>query len=434
MQRRFRPIGSITRIAVVVMAIVVAHANGTQAASVMKIYGFKDPALGFRAVSGYLTAGPGVLYGYASSGLTESGTYIPGGLFELVPPTDGNGPWVSHTLLLSPKDQSFELPLGGPLLLDVAGNLFGETTSDGPAFAGTVFELSPPAAGSTKWTFRNIFTFRAARQGAYPTGGLTAGPNGVLYGTAQAGGHHDDGVVFSLTPPASAGDEWTETVLWRFGLGKDGSVPYGAPALGPGGEVYGVTGYGGVHGMGRVFMLTPPAAGASTWQETVLHDFAGTADGATPYAGLVRDAAGTLYGIASTSGPDSYGTAYALQPPASGDTAWSFTLLHAFSGMPDAYSPQQPLVIQTDGSLIGISMYGGNYVPSFDGVGAIFKLTPPAVGQTAWSEKVIYNFGDLAATVGELPGSALTSLGGALFGTTTSGGPDGHGAAFELQP
>ncbi len=426
--------GSRVGIAVLVGVTECALGTGVQAASVTEIYGFKQPESGFRPVGSALTAGPdGRLYGFTASSLSESGTYLPGGLFDLVPPADGHGRWTAHLLLRTPKYQSFELPLGGPLLLDAAGNLFGETTNDGPALSGTIFEMIPPATAADDWTYQTILTFRGGGDGAAPSGGLTEGPDGVLYGTTQAGGENENGVAFSLAPPASVGAPWTETVLWRFGSGTDGSVPYCAPVLGAGGELYGTTGYGGAHAMGAVFMLTPPATGQTKWHERLLHEFAGSTDGGNPYASLVRDAAGTLFGTASTGGPKVYGTAFALSPPADGGP-WKFKMLHAFSGMPDAYSPEQPMILQPDGSLFGITLYGGNYPESFDGVGAIFKLTPPPAGKTQWSEKVVYSFGDDLSTVGELPANALADSGGAFFSTTVEGGPYGHGAAFKFVP
>lgn len=426
--------GSRVGSALLVGVLVCALGTGVQAASVTEIYGFTQPDSGFRPVPSALTAGPdGRLYGFTASSLSESGTYLPGGLFDLVPPADGHGLWKAHLLLLTPKYQSFELPLGGPLLLDEAGNLFGETTNDGPALSGTIFEMIRPATAADHWKFQTILNFRGGGDGAYPSGGLTEGPDGVLYGTAAMGGENENGVAFSLTPPVSAGAPWTETVLWRFGSGADGSVPYCAPVLGASGELYGTTGYGGAHALGAVFMLTPPATGESKWHERLLHDFTGAADGGNPYASLVRDAAGTLFGIASSGGPKSYGTAFALTPPVNG-RPWKFKMLHAFSGKPDADSPEQPLILQPDGSLLGISMFGGNYADSFDGVGAIFKLTPPPAGKTEWTEKVVYNFGDGLPTVGELPPNALTESGGAFFGATVEGGPYGDGAAFKFVP
>ena len=85
----------------------------------------------------------------------------------------------------------------------------------------------------------------------------------MLYGTTYLGGNshmcfiatdeHGCGTVFSLTPPASSGGAWTETMLHSFGDGRDGAYPNGGLVVGSGGVLYGNTttgGGGGVAGSG----------------------------------------------------------------------------------------------------------------------------------------------------------------------------------------
>lgn len=372
-----------------------------------------------------------MLYGVSPSGLTEDGTYIPGGLYELVPPLGGHGQWIDLKLLSVPEYFAFEEPSVGPLLIDKDGDIFGEANG-GPSGNGEVFEFIAPNAKSTKWTFHVICSFWNYRDGVGPSGGLNIDANGVLYGTTQGGGISGAGTVFSLTPPTTPGGAWTEKVLWSFTGGADGNTPYGPPSVGAAGEVYGVTGYGGKNGKGLVYRLTPPVSGVTPWTQTVLHEFSGTADGQTPTGGLVRDATGRLFGIASDDGPKGHGVAFALVPPSKEDAAWSFEVLHAFTGPPDAYSPQNRLTLQTDGSLIGLSTYGGSYPASFAGLGAIFKLTPPAVGKTAWTEKILYSFGYDQSAVGDLPIYGLVQSGDVLYGSTIDGGANGSGAVFEV--
>jgi uncharacterized repeat protein (TIGR03803 family) len=81
------------------------------------------------------------------------------------------------------------------------------------------------------------------------------GPNGVLYGTTS-GGASNYGAVFELTPPASSGGSWTETILHSFTGGADGGVPNGL-TLAPDGTLYGTTLGGGTNAEGTVFALTP---------------------------------------------------------------------------------------------------------------------------------------------------------------------------------
>ena len=87
------------------------------------------------------------------------------------------------------------------------------------------------------------------------------------------------------------------------------------------GNVYGTTSIGGVSGNGTVFELVK----ANSWKETILHYFQNTSDGATPYAGLISDAAGNLYGGATQGGTGGGGTIFELSP--SGAT-WTFTVLY----------------------------------------------------------------------------------------------------------
>ena len=83
------------------------------------------------------------------------------------------------------------------------------------------------------------------------------GGNGALYGTTYQGGTANDGTVFRLTPPATSGDAWKETVLYHFSGGKDGGEPQAPPLL-LHGMLYGTTSTGGATGHGTVFKLVAP--------------------------------------------------------------------------------------------------------------------------------------------------------------------------------
>jgi uncharacterized repeat protein (TIGR03803 family) len=74
------------------------------------------------------------------------------------------------------------------------------------------------------------------------------------------------------------------------------------------GSLYGTTSGGGTN-FGVIFKVTPSSDG---WTETVLHTFAGS-DGGGP-SGLIRDAAGNLYGTTSEFGPENAGTVFKLTP------------------------------------------------------------------------------------------------------------------------
>ncbi len=182
------------------------------------------------------------------------------------------------------------IPSAG-LIFDAAGNLYGTTGLGGTDGVGTVFELTRAGGG---WTEQVLYNF--GTDGAYPGGGLTFDSAGNLYGTTGEGGIHILGTVFELTPTVGGG--WTETVLHNFGSGTDGAYPGAGVTFDAAGNLYGTTQYGGTYnscsgGCGTVFELTPTAGGG--WTEQVLLNFNGTG-GANPYAGLIFDGAGNLYG------------------------------------------------------------------------------------------------------------------------------------------
>ena len=109
--------------------------------------------------------------------------------------------------------------------------------------------------------------------------------------------------------------------------------------------------------------------------ETVLYSFTGS-DGAGPIAGLIADKDGALYGTTLNGGTAGYGTVFKLTPPAKGQTAWTPTVLHSFTNS-DGSSPNAGLIADNSGALYGTTAGGGT---AFSGT--VFKLTPPAKGET----------------------------------------------------
>ena len=99
--------------------------------------------------------------------------------------------------------------------------------------------------------------------------------------------------------------------------GQDGNFPIGDLITDASGNLYGVTKWGFYdnYSCGYVFKLTAASGGA--WKTTVLHTFNGTLSDCNPWAGLVMDGAGNLYGTAvETYG---YGAVYELSPTFAGD-------------------------------------------------------------------------------------------------------------------
>lgn len=134
-----------------------------------------------------------------------------------------------------------------------------------------------------------------------------------IFGTATTGGLHGSGIVFQLTPAQSG--EWDFKTLYSFQGAPDGVFPYGAVLFDAAGNIYGTTYYGGTHGLGVVYQLSPTTSGE--WSETVLHSFRPRNDGHSSISNLVFDAAGNLYGTTSEGGLGS-GTIFKLAPGPNG--------------------------------------------------------------------------------------------------------------------
>lgn len=310
------------------------------------------------------------------------------------------------------------------LIVDRAGNLYGTTVEGGDSGSGTVFMLAPSSQG---WTETVLYSFRGGADGSEPYGGVTLDGAGNLYGTTVVGGTGGTcvdsgcGVVFKLT---RSGGTWTETVIHNFLGGNDGYGPGAGVTLGRNGALYGMTPTGGANGVGVIYELKPDQNGA--WTEQVIHTFTGGADGATGSAGrLISDTAGNLYGVATVGGGNGDGTAFELAPTGSGK--WQLNPLYAFKGSPDAGYPYGALVFDTAGNLYGTTYYDGA-----NNLGSVYKLAR-ADGQ--WIETVLYSF--KGGTDGSGPISNLTfDANGNLYGTTSEGGASacGCGTVFRLTP
>lgn len=138
---------------------------------------------------------------------------------------------------------------------------------------------------------------------------LVFGPDGDLYGVGD-GGLYFYGVVFKLTQNSDG--TWSESVIYAFqGTPTDGAGPVGPLVFDQAGNLYGATSGGGASNWGTVFKLVPSSGGQ--WNEVILYQFTGGADGANPSSGVIMDAAGNLYGT-TTNGGDDEGVVYEITP------------------------------------------------------------------------------------------------------------------------
>ena len=325
----------------------------------------------------------------------------------------------------------------GPLIFDVAGNLYG-TTSRGTDSGGTVFELTPGSDGT--WTETILNNCSPNCTAGSPFGGVIFDGAGNLYGTTMDGGAYDGGTVFELTP--GLGGTWTETILYNFcSVSKcaDGGSPYANLIFDAAGNLYSTTSIGGARNGGTVFELTPGADGK--WREKVLHSFeepGHTAAG--PFGGVVFDSAGNLYGTTWAGGiksnnsnncdpysKEGCGRVFELMPNADG--TWSERTLHRFNGK-DGANPQAGVVLDGGGNVYGTTYYGGAGCNG-EGCGVAFRLTQV---NGRWTEKVIHDF-NVSGADGYFPFAGLTfDAAGNLYGTTSYSVPGGAGTVFELTP
>jgi uncharacterized repeat protein (TIGR03803 family) len=255
-----------------------------------------------------------------------------------------------------------------PLIADKQGNLYG-TTSEGDGYGcigagcGTVFKFAPDGAETILYSFGTA----NGANGAYPFAGLIADTQGNVYGTTWFYGAHGCGTVFKLTPAGSL------TVLYAFVGQSDGCNPHGGVIADGAGNIYGTTQYGGGRGCyqqtgcGTVFRLAPDGT------ETVLYSFADGSDGAQPLSNLIADDQGIFYGTTFGGGGadcSSYGcgTVFKLAPDG------TETVLHSFTGGSDGAWPYAGLIKDARGNLYGTASAGNGVGCGGYGCGAVFML------------------------------------------------------------
>ncbi len=368
-------------------------------------------------------------------------------------PTVHSGPKVTETILYRFKGGADGVHPDRGVILGNAGNLYGTTSgtpfgqSNGCKDCGTVFEIT----GETH-AEKTLHRFFGGEDGANPGAGLMSDSTGNLYGTTQFGGPNCTrwvasgcGTVFEIAAQAVTRCETlcgtrfqisdrvhAETILWS-------SPPHGAswPAGGvikdAAGNLYGTTSTGrcsnGHYGCGTVFEIL-----AGTRRAVVLHTFAGGGDlDGFPKRRLVMDQHGNLYGMtwASDFRHHFAGTVFEIAAGSHREKT-----LHRFSGGRDGGTPDGNLIVDSKGNLFGTTQFGGGFCnadssPGIDaaGCGVVFEF---AAGTD--KESILYRF--KGGRDGMEPDSLVMDPAGNLFGTTSSGGKCsnkyGCGTVFEI--
>jgi uncharacterized repeat protein (TIGR03803 family) len=368
--------------------------------------------IGTKSQGGWVYAGlvadrAGALYGVTQAG----GPAGFGTVFKLTPPSKQHPHWLYTTLYSFTGGNDGGNPMAA-LTFDKQGNLYGSTTFGGTSRNwGTIFRLSPASDGV--WNETVLFNLGYLQYTAFP---LVFDRNGALYGTNLEAGQYDYGSVFRLSPPRGPGGMWTYSILHSFAKGSDGVFPEGGVVLDKNGVLYGTTMGGGASNDGAVYALSPPATKGDAWTETILHSFTQN-DGLESFGGLVLDNAGNLYGTANQGGANFDGTVFELTPGASG---WTFSVLYNFQGGNDGNGPLAGVTLDQHGNLFGTTSMGGGTawcIQQGAGCGTVFELSPSAGG---WTESVLHSF--QATNDGSEPNAGVIVRGNAIYGTTLLGG------------
>ena len=283
------------------------------------------------------------------------------------------------------------------VMVDSADNLYG-TAGDPRAGPYTVFEI---AAGSNTITTLASFT-PSYFTGLYPDPGVTLDAAGNLYGTTEAGGASNEGMVFEIARGSN-----TVTPVASFN-GTNGEFPEAGVTLDSTGNLYGTTNFGGGNGFGTVFEI---AAGSGT--ATALVSFPST-NGQTPRSLPLLDSAGNLYGTTCEGGTNNAGSVFEIANQTN-----SITTLASFNAVTGGTKPNSSVTLDSAGNLFGTTSSGGA-----DGYGTVFEI--PAGSNT------VTTLASFNGANGQGPDGVTLDSAGNLYGTTSGGGGSSEGTLFEI--
>ncbi len=278
--------------------------------------------------------------------------------------------------------------------------------AEGAALLLGVLLAAAPAAGVSYSVIH-----RQQPDAAEPKASMVRDAAGNLYGTTWKGGAFDRGTVYRVRPDGTG-----FVILHSFAGGAaDGADPVSGLAIDGAGNLYGTTEYGGASSWGTVFTLRTDGTGFA-----LLRSFTGgAADGAFPWAPVVLDGAGNLYGTTFGGGVSSLGTVFRMKTDGTG-----FALVRSFAGgAADGSYPEAPVALDSGGTLYGTTYYGG----SADG-GTVYRLKTDGTGF-----QILRSFtGGLADGLHPSAGLVLDGTGN-LYGASEHGGLSYNGTVFRLK-
>ncbi len=307
----------------------------------------------------------GSLYGTASQGGGAKGNGCHergyGAVFSLRPPATACKTalclWTKTNVHTFGGKDGYQ-PIGD-LTFDSAGNLYGTTYNGGRDGVGTVYELAYNGVG---WAVNVLYTFSHGETLFLPSAGVTFDKAGNLYGTAEGG----FGGAFELTP---SGGGWVYNEVYALHGGVQGGSPRAGLIFDDAGNLYSATMQYGTGG-GTAFELTPVNG---SWAFSLLYSFIGVCcNQVGPWATLVMDSAGNLYGTTYADGAYGLGSVFKLTR---GTSQWTYTSLHDFTGGDDGANPISNVVFDENGNLYGTTSAGGSDACS-SGCGVVWEITP----------------------------------------------------------
>lgn len=416
---------SLLRYFVVLIVVALLLPQAWSAPAFKAIYSFKGAHDGEFPAGTLVLDKSGNLFGSTLFGGTGNCTAFQGNgcgtVFELK--KQANGTW-KHIVIYSFAGGDDGVQPNGGMVFDVNGNLYGTTFNGGTSNTGTVFELTPGANG---WTESVIYSFKGVSpDGAEPMAGLSIDHSGNLYGTTWGGGKYGGGTVFELSPGSNG---WTETILYGFCPNDDCSSGLGvlaAVTLGPAGNLFGVTEFGGNGPYGTVFELTPANG---SWNETTLHSFSGP-DGVHPnFAQLAFDG-NSFYGTTDQDGVFGYGNVFRFSPAKNGH--WTQSIVYNFRSGSSEGVLNYGVAIDGNGNLFGANGFGGGAgCQDSSGCGVVYEVTPRGHRRSVYA--ALHAFSG-AADGGQPSGAPILDQTGNLYGTAEMGGAHNFGVVYAVHP